>query len=402
MVPIGGERGWILAIAGVWLAACSFSGSPAPSGRTPPTDPNGLSGTNAQPRGQVPGGTVPGGSAGSGGLGAGSGGSGLSVGDLEGCTGTSVTAPPSSQPKVDLIWVVDASGSMLDEQMKIGANITQFANDITGASLDVHIVMMSTSAAVPVICPPYPGDPAANTALAGDPRYLFIDASVDSHNALDIAISSFGQYQRFLRPDAVAHFVFVTDDESTYSALATPGERASAFAADMQALLGKDFIAHTVSSEGPTACADPMCMPDPNSGLCVFVMLGCGAAAPGTTYWELAASTAGLTSSICQQDWSGVFGPLTDAVIASAPLPCNYVIPPPPAGQSLDANKVNVGWLAPGAAAEEIFGKTVNSSACGPDLAWYYDTEASPREVLLCPATCRRVAAGGTINIAFG
>jgi hypothetical protein len=48
-----------------------------------------------------------------------------------GCAATSVTAPPPGQPKVDIIWVVDASGSMLDEQMKIGANLTQFADKIT-------------------------------------------------------------------------------------------------------------------------------------------------------------------------------------------------------------------------------------------------------------------------------
>jgi hypothetical protein len=298
--------------------------------------------------------------------------------------------------------VVDASGSMLDEQMKIGANITQFANDITSANLDVHIVMLSTTAAIPVICPPYPPDPAASTALASDPRYRFVELGVDSNNSLDIAVDNFGQYRDFLRPDAVTHFVFVTDDESRYRGLASPAERADGFSTDMQALLGKTFTLHTVSSEGPTACSDPMCMPDVNSGICVFVMLGCGAAAPGTTYWELAERTRGLTASICQQDWSAIFKPLTDAVIASAPLPCNYPIPAPPAGQTLDPTKVNVGWLAPSGAPEEIFPKAPSAGVCAELTAWYYNDTTPPTEVLLCPATCARIAVGGTLNVAFG
>src|SRR4051812_35595044 len=67
-----------------------------------------------------------------------------------GCAATSVTAPAPNNPMVDIVWVVDASGSMLDEQIKIGANLTEFANKITMSNIDVHIVMMTTSAAIPV------------------------------------------------------------------------------------------------------------------------------------------------------------------------------------------------------------------------------------------------------------
>lgn len=391
---------WVTVV--VLVAACSAEEATPTSGRRgDPGDPTGLSSTNAPQPVVIPGGMQGQGSTGTaGGAAPPADSSGLTVGDLSGCTGSSVTAPPS-EGKVDIVWVVDASGSMLDEQMKIGANITSFADAITGANLDVHIVMLTTTAAIPVICPLFPPDPATGTALEGDVRYRFVMSAVDSHNALDILVGSYGQYSSFLRPDAVTHFIVVSDDESRYAGLATVQERADRFAGDMQAKLGKPFIMHTISSGGPTPCLDAMCMPDVNTGLCVFAMLGCGASNVGETYWELAARTQGLTASICEHDWSAIFSPLTDAVIASA-LPCNYPIPPPPPGETLAPDKVNVGWLAPGAADEELFGRAEGLDACADSLGWYYDNPGSPTEVLLCPATCDRVSAGGTLNVAFG
>ena len=322
--------------------------------------------------------------------------------DPSSCVSTMAMAPPPANPAVDIIWVVDASGSMLDEQMKIGANLTAFADKITQANIDVHIVMMTTSAAIPVICPITPEDPLTGSALATDPRYKFISSPVDSHNPLDIARGSFDKYQSFLRPGAATHFVFVTDDESTYRGQASADARAEMFLTDMRGLLGHNFFLHTVASEGPTACRDPNCMPDANTGICVFVMLGCGAAAPGTTYYKLAEMTKGLSASICQSDWKTIFEPLSAAVIKSAPLPCNYAIPKPPSGDSLDPSKVNVSWQAVGGGAGPmVFGKAADSGACADQLGWYYDGNP-PMQIMLCPKTCETIAAGGSLNIGFG
>jgi hypothetical protein len=130
-------------------------------------------------------------------------------------------------------------------------------------------------------------------------------------------------------------------------------------------------------------------------------MLGCGAAAPGSTYYALSNMTKGLTASICQSDWKTIFEPLTAAVIESAPLPCNYKIPPPPAGELLDPTKVNVGYTAPGKP-EEVFPRTTDNAACADKSGWYYDNVGAPTEVLLCPSTCQQVSAGGSVNLTFG
>jgi hypothetical protein len=317
------------------------------------------------------------------------------------CATTSAMAPPPADARVDIVWVVDASGSMLDEQIKIGKNLAAFADAITNANIDVRIVMMTTSAAIPVICPVVSPDPLAGTPLASDPRYQFIDTRVDSNNPLDIAVDNYGAYSSFLRPGAKTHFVFVTDDESTYRGLGTPDERATAFTNDMRGLLGHDFTLHTVSSDGPTPCRDENCMPDPETGICVFVMLGCGASRPGTTYYTLAGMTSGLSASICESDWSAIFQPLTAAIIASAPLPCTYDIPAPPSGDKLDPSKVNVRWQEIGAGSEMVFGKVADKAACAAQLGWHYDADP-PAQIVLCPATCDSISRGGKLSLAFG
>ena len=321
---------------------------------------------------------------------------------MAGCVGTKMSAPPPNNPRVDIVWVVDASASMLDEQMKIGANLSQFADKITQSNIDVRIVMLTASAAIPVICPVTSPDPLAGTQLANDARYRFIESPVDSQNALDIAVNNYPMYRDFLRPDAATHFVIVSDDESRYKLQATADARAQMFHDDMKQLLGKDFTQHTISSEGPLPCNDPNCMPDVDSGICVFVMLGCGAAAPGDTYYALANMTQGLTESICQSDWGAIFDKLSTKVVESAPLPCNYEIPPPPKGDALDPSKVNVAWTPANSASETLFPKSSDASACADNAAWYYDAPDAPKQVLLCPAACQQISGGGTLNIAFG
>lgn len=308
----------------------------------------------------------------------------------EECTGISATAEPAEMGKVDIIWIIDASPSMLDETQRVADNINAFANDIGNASIDYRVIIITALDPVPV-----------GTPLATSGNYLFVPFDVDSNNSLTVLRDTYGQYSSFLRSDAVTHFIILTDDESNYDGLGTPTERATAFQTDMQGLLGKSFIAHTISSEDvggglPCMPADPALCP---GGLAVpFV---CGAFAPGVTYWELATMTSGFIVSICIADWSQVFEPLKQTIIESVPLPCNYLIPPPPGFERLDPEKVNVQYLPP-SGGEQLFPKADSFEQCADNLAWYYDDPNAPTEVLLCEQACNMVAAGGTINITFG
>jgi hypothetical protein len=325
------------------------------------------------------------------------------------CVSTKAVAPPASSPKIDIVWVVDSSQSMFGEQDLIKQNLKQFADGITGANIDVSISMVSKyptlipgDIQVPGLCPDNPPDPLAGTPLASDPRYHFVHTEVGSNDTLNIAMSRYPMYSQFLRPGSVVHFIVVTDDEAQYKGAPTAQARAMQFQADMMAQLGRPFFYHTISSPPGMRCNSPNCMPDLGQGICALIDLGCQAAAGGDTHYALAMLTKGLSASICESDWTKIFKTFQDTIVKSAPLPCDYSIPPPPKGDTLNPNKVNVAYTPAGSMAEETFGKVAGQDACGMNTGWFYDNASAPTKVLLCPATCSKVASGGTMNIVYG
>ncbi len=220
--------------------------------------------------------------------------------DPDECAAVNVEAPPATPAMVDIICVVDASGSMFDEQKRIADNIAEFASRVTGASLDYRIVMLTQRASGVSgtvcrngVCMPAEGicgidgdDPAEGTPLDGDPDYLFVRSNVLSENSLGIALRRFPDYASFLRSDSVVHFVVVTDDENNP---AEGGVEKDEFSRRMRANLGRDFIFHAVASEdtgGGRPCGNGL------FGLGAINPETCesepSATAPGATYYALA------------------------------------------------------------------------------------------------------------------
>jgi hypothetical protein len=322
---------------------------------------------------------------------------------------------------VDIVWVIDGSGSMVDEAQRLQTNIDSFVSGIAAAGVDTRVVLIGQQDLVP-----------ANSALAMSGNYRFVQHDVDSHNLLDVLVERFPDYSSFLRPFAHVHFIAVTDDESTFMRLPTPDERAQAFRMAMDNLLTADYSVHAIASPGSVTdfpCAPESVAPEivqccRDYILTLFFTLppGCdkypndvtpltcpflgGAAAPGVTYFTLAQQTSGVGASICSEDWTMVFGSLSDAVIESAPLPCNYAIPAPPPGMTFQRELVNVKYTPPGGDKTKVtpYPNVRDAAACGDNLAWYYDNPETPKEVLLCPAACMTVGSGqgGAVDVLFG
>ncbi len=300
-------------------------------------------------------------------------------GGNEGCESIE-SESPVERGAVDIIWIIDASCSMFDELMKVQMNLNAFATDIAAAGVDHRVVMITGFA-----------DPAAGTPLGADmSRYRYINANVDSWNAMPMLISTFPQYSSFLRPNAPTHVVVVTDDESN-----TP---AATFKPMFEQQLGHPFFYHSIASEsvngGPCPCGVPF--------VCVGGMAGQNVAtAPGLEHYALSDMTSGLKVSICVPDWSAVFGPLKDAVITSVPLPCSFVIPPPPTGVELDKDRVNFEYTGSSGTAM-AWPRANQPQDCGTQIGWYYDDPAAPSTIELCPSGCDAVSGGGKISIVFG
>ncbi|HMI93100.1 MAG TPA: hypothetical protein VK509_17135 [Polyangiales bacterium] len=297
---------------------------------------------------------------------------GLAGGAAE-CAAITQSAEVTLSP-VDIVWIVDGSASMLDETLAVQENITNFANAIAMAGLDAHVVMLAS------------GDIAGPTPLGMDAaRYLYVPALVGSNDALLQLLDLYPSYAMFLRPGAALHFVVVSDDESF---LPAPD-----FKAQMEMVAGKPFMFHAIASESVDGL--------PCVGACGLPIV-CGGFAPGEQYYALAEMTGGQKISICTADWSMVFGPLQDAVIESVPLPCDYPIPEPPAGETLDAAKVNLEFVAPNASAPELFPHAAAEDQCGDNRAWFYDDPRQPKLIRMCPSACDAIGGGGTVQIKLG
>ncbi len=73
---------------------------------------------------------------------------------------------------------------------------------------------------------------------------------------------------------------------------------------------------------------------------------------------------------------------------------CQYLIPPPPEGETADFNKVNVDYAATSGATQS-FPRAGSAALCADNLAYYYDDPNAPTKILLCPKACDAVKAGG-------
>jgi len=88
------------------------------------------------------------------------------------------------------------------------------------------------------------------------------------------------------------------------------------------------------------------------------------------------------------------------ATIRGQQVPCDFPLPAPPVGQTLDVNKVNV-LYTPSSGPQQALGYSVN---CAGNVGWKYDNATMPTEVILCSTTCTTVQndKGADIDILFG
>jgi hypothetical protein len=287
---------------------------------------------------------------------------------------------PEGRGGVDVIMLLDTSGSMLHATTQVVNNLSKFIEEFEGTQADTRVVMITGS------------DPAAGTPVASDmSRYRFLKSTVDSGALFSVALASFPLYQDFLRPNAATQFVMITDDEDNLE----PG----VFRSEMEKLLGHEFTQHAIASENQDghACISEAQKWNP---LCVApIPAVCAAAAIGERYYTLAEQTSGETMSICKEDWSEVFSKLKEAVIAAVPLPCDYPLADA-IGEDFDSDKVSVVYSRE--KGEDEFGRASDSSQCADKLGWYYDNPEAPTSISLCPAACEAVQQGGSIDFGFG
>jgi hypothetical protein len=191
-----------------------------------------------------------------------------SVGALSACTGDKLTHVPgpatrtdvfaqATASKIDLLWVIDNSGSMADKQQKLANSFQRFIDEFTRGAVDYRIAVTTTDvlSSAPGAQGSFFGNPPVITAQDADPLSEFQanvkvgtagsgneEGLAGAHLALD-AINNDPAYQAtvkaqsdcvqacnphdatcipncqaahepdFLRPDAYLDVIFVSDED---------------------------------------------------------------------------------------------------------------------------------------------------------------------------------------------
>jgi hypothetical protein len=188
------------------------------------------------------------------------------------------TTTTGTNPKIDVLWVVDNSGSMAQEADHVQANLDAFVNHLA-LSTNVKLVLVSRTRQQSRY-----GVTLSNEAKAAG--MVQIERNVTSTSALSDILAEQNVLRTHFRSDAAKAFVIVTDDNSALSATNFMDRLDSSFLTDLR------VYGFTAFDRTRSPCL----------------------AKEGVIYQELASLTGGAVYNICDADWSQHFGDLVNRV----------------------------------------------------------------------------------------
>lgn len=198
-----------------------------------------------------------------------------------------VTFNSESAP-LDMIWVVDNSGSMREEAASVQKNFDAFLTALN-KSTNFRLLLLSGNKVLS-------GGTGVEIPANFDPNtHRQVLRTVDSNNGPRILLEvlQVDWVKSFLRANSKKIIVFVTDDESSM--------KASEFYSKLQTDMGWSAEDIAISSfiglgKDESPCQDTT----------------------GAVYKNLATVTKGLVYNICAPDWSGNFSNLLNASVSKA------------------------------------------------------------------------------------
>ena len=89
--------------------------------------------------------------------------------------------------------------------------------------------------------------------------------------------------------------------------------------------------------------------------------------------------------------------------IRGSAIPCDLYMPQSSQG-SVDPDQVSLSYLPGGSSNPIGFPRVGDSGACGGGDGWYYDNDANPSRIFLCPTTCATMKAdpNAKVSISLG
>lgn len=356
---------------------------------------------------------------------------GNSDGSDDACAASVTEATVVSKP-IDIIFVIDNSGSMGGEIFQVQNNINvNFAQIIESSNIDYRVIMISEhgewdgpesicieaplSGILQGDCDPPPGQPVHNP-----PIFYHYSTPILSHDALCNIFEHWaipdqynqpaaGQgWSQWLRDDSFKFFVIITDDDAsctwtTYSyndgnSVAGGTQVAADFDQDIRTLSPLHFgdltgernyrVYSIVGMDENTPSTTPWPPTDPiQTTNCTEG--GGGSQGPGTGYQGLSVLTEGLRYPSClNADFDAIFNALAQGVIEGAAVPCEFAMPEAPPGETIDPDTLVVAYTPGGVGSPVELEQVSGAAQCGPDK-FYIDNDL----ITLCPDVCTVVTA---------
>ena len=235
--------------------------------------------------------------------------------------------------QTDVIWTVDNSCSMSQEQSTLGDDFQYFYSVINSAGVDYHISVNTTDSAnfrgSPTVIDQYTANGAvtfANNCAAGTGGSATERGLMYGYNGAVAAMNNQSPNQNFWRTDAGLRVIWVSDEPDQSGSWAT-------YVSNYQAL--KTNPDHVILS---TICG--------TNGYTAQSCSGAGgSASAGTGYVDAALATGGVLGSICEANWSTVMNNLGwISVSLSDTFPLTYQAIPNTIDVYVNGIQVNNGW----------------------------------------------------------
>jgi hypothetical protein len=294
------------------------------------------------------------------------------------CVGRDVESPLLP---VDIIWMVDTTGSMTAILPAATTGIQRFASVMGTQQLDYRVIMLAPRGkASNQVCVPPPL--AGDTNCGNGPRFFHSNLNIQSRDALTIFMNTLKTppaepWGPQVRAASKKLLVIVTDDDSEVTATAFEGDPTTGILRRELNNAFDDYSFNGMYGWGSETNPTTRCTYPADAG-------GIAPAASGTVYTELVTKTKGVRGKICDpNEWNPFIDRLTALASSSRSRSCMIDVP----GGNAELEKVTV--AIKNASGITPIPRVPDAGGCTQTGGFWVDTTAAAPRAILCAPSCK-------------